>query len=392
MCYTLFRIGGASVKKYRLIFAFLFLFLPILVNADSGYTDIILECSKTSMNVTYKNECSVTIENLSDEKLANAVDFKIKLDDGLKFKNIEIYDGWQGTTENGEISLTGSTAGKGIFRVLTFVVESDIKEDAIKTIKLLNIKIKGSDFEENEIDKVISLSIHVPSDVNTLSMLKIDGNNIPNFNSNVISFTSNVESNKREITIEAIPTNKSATISGDVGLKKLKFGMNKFIIKVTSETGNEKEYALNINRIEGRNLKTLSINGEEIELVEDTYIYNYQTSLDTLTISGELENPNLVTFVTDYGFREIKDINDNEVLIKIKDISDEKDEDLLVYKILINKTVQDEAVKEEKEEIIETNEKSKGIDKRLIILAILLFLEIASVVIEVLILKKRNRR
>ena len=223
-------------------------------------------------------------------------------------------------------------------------------------------------------------------------MLKIDGNNIPNFNSNVISFTSNVESNKREITIEAIPTNKSATISGDVGLKKLKFGMNKFIIKVTSETGNEKEYALNINRVEGRNLKTLSINGEEIELVEDTYIYNYQTSLDTLTISGELENPNLVTFVTDYGFREIKDINDNEVLIKIKDISDEKDEDLLVYKILINKTVQDEAVKEEKEEIIETNEKSKGIDKRLIILAILLFLEIASVVIEVLILKKRNRR
>ena len=93
-----------------------------------------------------------------------------------------------------------------------------------------------------------------------------------------------------------------------------------------------------------------------------------------------------------FAFNKNDWADDGKPIIKIKDISDEKDEDLLVYKILINKTVQDEAVKEEKEEIIETNEKSKGIDKRLIILAILLFLEIASVVIEVLILKKRNRR
>lgn len=105
-----------------------------------------------------------------------------------------------------------------------------------------------------------SLSLQIVSDVNTLSSLKINGSSVDNFNSNTTTYSKTFDTNTTSINIEATKTDSRSTITGDLGVKSLKEGLNVFTITVTSEAGTTKTYTLNITRKskEKSNVNTLS--------------------------------------------------------------------------------------------------------------------------------------
>lgn len=82
---------------------------------------------------------------------------------------------------------------------------------------------------------------------NTLKSLEINNGKINlNFDSSVLYYDAVVNSDSVEIT--AVVNDSNAVLGGDIGDKKLEYGINKFVITVTSEYGEVREYYLNITR------------------------------------------------------------------------------------------------------------------------------------------------
>ena len=69
----------------------------------------------------------------------------------------------------------------------------------------------------------------------------------------VVQFAKKIMPNEVEkIKIEAIKKDSRSTISGDIGEKKLTYGLNKFKVIVTSESGLPNTYNINVTREDGR--------------------------------------------------------------------------------------------------------------------------------------------
>ena len=119
------------------------------------------------------------------------------------------------------------------------------------------------DEEEVNVTKTISVKVSGPkSTVNTLSDLKINGSTVSGFSLSTTSYSYSTEDDSVEIS--ATKTDDKSTVSG-TGTKKLKYGSNKFSIKVTAESGSVKTYTVTVNKKDDRNtnnnLKDLKIDG-----------------------------------------------------------------------------------------------------------------------------------
>ena len=95
----------------------------------------------------------------------------------------------------------------------------------------------------------------------------------------------NKDTNSYELTIDEDNTTISATkydnnssISGDIGNKKLNYGLNAFTIKVTSESGIVNTYTLKINRPDNRSkdnyLLGFKFNNYNIDFSKDKTSYS----------------------------------------------------------------------------------------------------------------------
>lgn len=97
--------------------------------------------------------------------------------------------------------------------------------------------------------KSITINVVKPrekSTNNNLSKLEVEGYKLsPDFNKDTLEYTVNIESNIESIKINAKTEDNYATVVGN-GTKEIDEGSNKFDIKVTSETGKEKVYTLNV--------------------------------------------------------------------------------------------------------------------------------------------------
>ena len=81
---------------------------------------------------------------------------------------------------------------------------------------------------------------------NYLSGLTVEGYNIiPEFDKEVLEYSMEVDYNVFKVNIGATLEDDTATVAG-TGEVDLEEGKNTFIIKVTAENGNEREYVLNI--------------------------------------------------------------------------------------------------------------------------------------------------
>ena len=171
----------------------------------------------------------------------------------------------------------------------------------------------------------------------SLLNIKIDDSIISGFNSSTYNY--NIEINKSEVNISAESNNNSSNITGDLGKKLLNYGNNEFKIKVTSTTGDAKEYTLNVNRPDNRSsintLKSLSLSEEEINFNSSTLVYNINVDykVDSLKINSELSDSKS-SYVKDFGNRTVDlDVGINEVLIKVK----AENGDIKIYTLYITR-------------------------------------------------------
>lgn len=234
-------------KKIIIFIALISVLLPINVKALTG--SINLSCDKTKLNPNEETTCYVK-GNINEE--VSGIDATLVLGDNLTLSSItkdSIWDSGDVGTDSNKIVLVTSNNPKGSFNVVTFKVKAGSKSNIDTKISLSSVKLSNAtDFTETDFT-VDDVSIRIPSTVNTLSSLTVSGTTF-NFNENTTSYELEVDSDK--VTINATRKDTNSVVSGDTGSKNLKYGLNTFYVKVTSESGSVKTYTLKITRLDNR--------------------------------------------------------------------------------------------------------------------------------------------
>ena len=213
---------------------------------------------------------------------------------------------------------------------------------------------------------------------NTLKELKLNNGTI-NFKSGTTTYNVIVDSDTT--TISAIANDTKATISG-TGSKNLKYGVNKFEIRVTAENGSVKTYTLNITRKDNRsnntNLSSLTLSAGTI--VFDKNKTNYDVSvkndISEITINGKAEDTKSI--VSGVGTKKLE-VGENIFVIKVTaETGSTKEYKIVVIReekevITVNNNIKNLTVTsheinfnpDEKEYVIKTNIKSLDINVEL---------------------------
>lgn len=234
-------------KKIIIFIALIGVLLPVNAKALTG--SINLSCDKIKLNPNEETTCYVK-GNINEE--VSGIDATLVLGDNLTLSSItkdSIWDSGDVGTDSNKIVLVTSNNPKGNFNVVTFKVKAGSKSNIDTKISLSGVKLSNTtDFTETDftVDDVI---IRIPSTVNTLSSLTVSGTTF-NFNENTTSYELEVDSDK--VTISATRKDTNSVVSGDTGSKNLKYGLNTFYVKVTSESGSVKTYTLKITRPDNR--------------------------------------------------------------------------------------------------------------------------------------------
>ena len=191
----------------------------------------------------------------------------------------------------------------------------------------------------------ISISVYAEDanniESNKLASIKLDGHELEFFNEDVNNYEITVESDVSKINITATKKDDKAEVTGDIGEKKLDYGLNKFSIKVSSNSGNENIYHLDITREDARSdnntLKSLTLSTGDIKFKSDvtSYSINVDNNVEKITIKSELSDIKS-RYVEDYRNKEIELVEgSNKVEIKI--ISEKGD--IKIYTLNINRAL-----------------------------------------------------
>ena len=156
-------------------------------------------------------------------------------------------------------------------------------------VSLVNIEAVDSSYKSIGLEDVVS-SIKVVSNDNSLKSLEVKNHKLsPRFDSNVYEY--NIKTEEEKIEIKAVKNNKDAKIEGDIGVKKLEYGANTFVISVTSAKGEVREYYLYVTRVPKKSsditLKSLTLSKGKIDFDKNKFIYTTDVDYSVDEISVE---------------------------------------------------------------------------------------------------------
>ena len=181
------------------------------------------------------------------------------------------------------------------------------------------------------------------SSVNTLSDITVsEGTLTPEFNSNITSYTVNVDGNISSIDVSATLTDSRATIISGTGIHSLNVGDNNIVIRVESESGSILDYNINVIRAK-KNINDLSmikVDGKEIEnFSSDTLEYDLgDVNYSKTKINVEAVLKDVDSSVKGDGEISLK-TGDNEIVLTVTaQNGDEK-----TYKLHVNRIKNDNA-------------------------------------------------
>lgn len=296
-------------KLFKIFFA-----IAIVVTTFLGITSVNaynsnLIASKSTVNSGDSFTISLNLTGLSNK--LGAASYKITFDDTL-FE----YDGSsiKNTSVSGNVvnlQYYDETGGdnaldNGTFAVLSFKVKSSVTSDATGNFTIT--KASAYDKDSNSIissNTGTSVKVHVLSDNNYLSDLKIDSSTIKDFDKDKTSYEITLDKDKVEI--NAILSDNNSKVVG-TGIKTLNYGSNTFNIVVTSEKGTSKTYKLIINRTDNRSddatLKNISIDGISFSFKSDKTTYNLTIDKETVNISA-IKNNDKASISGDIGSKKL---------------------------------------------------------------------------------------
>lgn len=268
------------MRKVINLFIFLLLLIPNKVSALTG--NINMTCSPTSAKQNTNIVCDIT--GTSDQKVS-AFSADIKLSSNLEYVDFQKDDIWQGDGTGNKIGIYTNenkidnfSIGKLIIKVKNNVFDSN------ETISLTNCIYSDENFNKITIAGT-SANVRVPSSNNRLSSLQLLPETI-DFNPDTLNYNITVDS--ATVSISAVKEVDNSTLSGDLGDKKLNYGINTFKISVTSEGGDIRTYTINVTRRDNRStenrLSNLTVGGNKINFNENTYTYNLTVDYETTSI------------------------------------------------------------------------------------------------------------
>lgn len=363
-------------KNVFLIGVICSILIPINVSALTG--NVSLSCDKTKLKPNEETTCSVKANTNED---VSAVGARITLGSNLTLTSVTTDSSWEGNGDDGNIQLYIDNNKKGNFNIATFKVKAgSVNTGADTIVSLSDVKLSDASFAETDF-AVSPVNVRILSNINTLKTLTVSDSN----------FTFNKDTNSYELTIDEDNTTISATkydnnssISGDIGNKKLNYGLNTFTIKVTSESGIVNTYTLKINRPDNRSkdnyLLGFKFNNYNIDFSKDKTSYSLivENKVTKLAICfGEVEDDTILCI--DGDSLDISDKAKMESLFfnkqEIRD-ADEKcnDDESICYSIIGNINVGNNELKmvvtaenEDKKEYVFTinrkNESGQVVDK-----------------------------
>jgi len=341
------------MKKFLLMIGLLF--LPISVNALVD-GDISLTCEKNILMPGESTTCSIDAVVVNGE--VSSFIGKINVGDGLNFvrlteSDFKIEDDFY---DFNELSLV--VAGDNLtdqFNVVKFIVSAGDVAGVDVNVSITDAELGIYDTtDDNPIGTPVSIdpyTIRIPSNNSSLSELSIDGALVDGFESNKTEYVYEVSSSVLEVNIDAVAADSSSIVNGDIGNKQIGYGENNFVINVKAENGSEKQYFVKVVRPDVRELTSLRINDDEIDLVSGTYRYVYKVENDVTSANIVVSAGDDISFSEGFGSRTEKDlkVGNNEFLVKTVDSNGDE----LVYTIVIdrfNEKGKDVAPKEPKED------------------------------------------
>lgn len=303
--------------KKRVVFLILMLFSFNIVNAAS---DLKLDCPGKA-NAISTVECTLSAKPDNYELRGVQMNYSVSGGTYLDFvHNNSNYTPYSlssaGTILNRKTNYTGSSYDN----LGTLKIKMPSSGNA--TVSISNIILLDKNNNEHNVSNV-SKTIKVADGNNYLSSITLSEGTI-NFEK---SKTTYEIKNIIGSTIEIKATSESsyAKLSGDVGKKNLKLGLNTFKITVTSESGVNRIYTLKIYRNDNRD-KTNTLSSLEVENNKITPEFNKNTINYTLTVKKDVTSVKInatlesdkSSFNKGYGPRTVNlNYGLNSVLIKV---------------------------------------------------------------------------
>ena len=346
-------------RKSSILFILICLVLfPICCLADTSSCEISL--GKNSKNTLTKGDTvivNVGLDKETSDALIYELDYNVTYDnelfDLLKENNhyVKTSSNWNILEEN--ITTTSDNHAILSFKIATSDQSRMIKNNGIvdaNSVANLKFRVKSTESDllgknsntnivinNNSIYKMYlntvsdenkkeqtcnrnTLTLYLKSSINTLSSIKLDNIEVADFEENKEVYNITLPSNKDKVNIEVTKKDSKATVSGTLGTKELKYGLNIFYINVTSEAGTVKNYTLYVTRPDNRSsintLKTLKLSSGIINFKSDIndYVVNVENSVNTIKITSSLTDPK-AKYVEDYSNKEITLLEGNNKVV-----------------------------------------------------------------------------
>lgn len=331
--------------KELLFIISIFIFLPVLVNAEENSVTI----NAPSM-VSKGNEVSVDIV-LSSDLAVNGFKATFTYESSaLELLNYELKDNWK---QMGNFSKESPvsfdfTHENGIIGSSTVItVKFKVKEDVAKTNTILSIEGTSKSKEDETVNTLEknTVSIDIKSRDNTLKSLKLNGTDINNFSPNTYGYTQLVESSVTTANFDAELNDKTATYKEGFEPKtsaSLDYGENKFEIVVVSASNEEKKYSITVIRQDNRGtdnfLDKLIVNSNPNLFTFDKNTLNYTITthkLENIDVEALAHDPKATVKIV----KEPEKMVIGQNIIKIIVLSEKNEE--RIYTINVNNSDKD---------------------------------------------------
>lgn len=267
-----------------LILALIFI-LPIKVSALSGTLKI--QCDKAKINAGESSNCIVT--GTTDSPIVG-ITANLSLSSNLTLKSFTKADIWaDGSIDNNRLDVYSEKEITDSFTIGTIVVTSkDSVSNTNEVLSLSDISYQN-DLSNNENENSFSVTtgsvvIRINSIENSLLNLTVkpnlpssaQDNILLDFNENTTNYDLIVSKDITSVIITPTKKDANSNVSGG-GEKTLNYGVNTFKITVTSESGVDKVYTLNITRPDERssdnNLLQFGFTNYELDFKKDRFDY-----------------------------------------------------------------------------------------------------------------------
>lgn len=228
----------------------------------------------------------------------------------VKFTSEDIWNVYANDSDGFVLVNFDGVIGSSLVGTVKYKIPETASSNEKYKVELVNATIGDGDVTSITFENVYD-EIRILSDVNTLDNITLSTGSLDEeFNGGINEHNATVDSEK--VTINAIKTDDNSSVSGDIGEVTLHYGTNTFNIMVTSETGIQNTYTLNIYRPYNFSSDVYTYSKE------DNYIYT-KTNIDSITIlsnlvlptelTGDIKNNNLIISYGDEKLLEIKIIN-----------------------------------------------------------------------------------